>query len=126
MSSDGQPTVVRSATRTTRKRRGADTQRVVAEAWRGDGWPYAEAVGAGANGRDITGTPGIALEVKARAGFDPLAWLRQADRNAHGDLSAVVLRPNGAGPVSVDTWPVILAHGAFRALLRAAGYGDQS
>src|SRR5688572_15126478 len=109
------------ATATTRKRRGADTQRVVAEAWRADGWPYAEPVGAGAAGRDLTGTPGVAIEIKARAGFDPMAWLRQASRNAGPDIPAVVLRPNGAGPATVDDWPVIMSHGAFRALLRAAG-----
>lgn len=115
----------RRATMSTRKRRGADTQRVVAAAWQADGWPYAEPVGAGATGRDITGTPGIALEIKARAGFDPLAWLRQAIRNAKGhDIPAVVLRPNGAGPATVDEWPVIIPHKIFRALLRAAGYGD--
>lgn len=110
------------ATVTTRKRRGADTQRVVAAAWRADGWPYAEAVGSGAAGRDLTGTPGVAVEVKARAGFSPLAWLRQATRNAGPDIPAVVLRPDGAGPATVDDWPVIMSHGQFRALLRAAGY----
>lgn len=108
----------------TRKRRGADTQRVVAAAWRADGWPSAEPVGAGASGRDLTGTPGVAIEVKARAGFDPQAWLRQATRNAGADIPAVVLRPNGAGPATVDGWPVIMSHAVFRALLRAAGYGE--
>jgi hypothetical protein len=109
----------------SRKRRGADTQRLVAEAWRGDGWPFAEPVGAGAPGRDITGTPGIALEVKARRGFSPQEWLRQAARNAKpGEVPAVVLRPDGFGPATVDDWAVIVPHSVFRDLLRAAGYGE--
>lgn len=107
-----------------RKRRGAATQRIVAEAWRADGWPYAEPVGAGVTGRDITGTPGIALEVKARRDFSPMEWMRQAARNAGEDIGAVVLRPDGAGPTTVDHWPVIISQAAFRKLLRAAGYGN--
>lgn len=107
-----------------RKRRGAATQRLVAVIWRMSGWPYAEPVGAGVSGRDITGIPGVALEVKARSGFSPLAWLRQAIANAGDDIPAVILRPNGAGPSTIDDWPVVIPHNQFRRLLRAAGYGS--
>lgn len=111
---------------TTAKRRGADTQRTVAEAMRGDGWPYAEAVGAGAQGRDITGTPGLAIEVKARTAFEPMAALRQARANAGGDLPIVVIRCNGQGPATVDEWPAFMPFGELRALLRLAGYGNHA
>lgn len=115
----------RRASIATRKRRGADTQRIVAGALKRSGWPFAEPVGAGATGKDITGTPGLAFEVKARAGFDPVAWVRQAVRNANGDdLPAVILRPNGMGPANVDDWVVVLRFGDLVGLLHEAGYGD--
>jgi hypothetical protein len=100
---------------------------MVAAAWRADGWPYAEAVGAGASGADLTGTPGIAVEVKARREFTPLEFMRQAARNAtDGQIPVVVLRPIGAGPTTVDDWPAILPHGVLRKLLHAAGYGTET
>lgn len=113
------------ATIATRKRRGAATQRIVADHLKQRGWPYAEPVGAGATGKDITGTPGVAFEVKARAGFDPVAWVRQAVRNAKGDdLPAVILRPNGFGPANVGDWVVVMRLGDLVGLLHEAGYGD--
>lgn len=39
-------------------------------------------------------------------------------------LPIVVTRPDGAGPATVDDWPVILRHADLRQLLRQAGYGD--
>jgi hypothetical protein len=77
-------------------------------------------------GSDITGMPGIDIEVKARTGFSPLAAMRQqADRAAHGDLAFAVLRMDGQGPSVIGSWPVILRLDTFTELLRAAGYGDQ-
>jgi hypothetical protein len=105
-----------------RKRRGAETQRFVAAAWRGDGWPYCEDAGAGRNGADLLNTPGLAVEIKARRDFSPLAWMRQA--SGENGLPLVVMRPDNAGPTSVDQWPVILRHADLRRLLRQAGYGD--
>jgi hypothetical protein len=107
----------------TRKRRGAETQRVVADAFKQAGWLYAEPVGAGAPGRDLTGVPGVACEIKSRRSYDPIAWLKQAVRNAGGDLPAVIHRPDGYGPATVDEWPVTLRLADFLRLLRDAGYG---
>lgn len=106
-----------------RKRRGAETQRIVAEALRRDGWPFAEATGAGLQGVDITGTPGLAFEVKARRDFDPKAAMRQAIAHASG-VPIVVVRPDGMGPTTVDDWPAILPFHVLRRLLRMAGYGE--
>lgn len=108
----------------SRKRRGRESERLVADAYRADGWPYAEAVGAGSPGRDVRGVPGVATEVKARAGFDPLANLRQAVKSAGDDIPVVVLRCVGQGPTTIDDWPAFLPFGALRRLLRAAGYGN--
>jgi len=77
-------------------------------------------------GSDITGMPGIDIEVKARRGFDPLAAMRQqADRAALGDLAFAVLRMDGQGPAVIGSWPVIIRLDTLTELLRAADYGDQ-
>jgi hypothetical protein len=109
-------------TSTHRRRRGAETQRLIAAAWRLDGWPYCEDAGAGRNGCDLLGTPGLAVEIKARRDFDPLAWMRQAAKEQ--GLPLVIMRPDGAGPATVDDWPAFLRHADLRRLLRAAGYGN--
>lgn len=110
--------------RNYRKERGRATEHLVARAFAADGWPHAEATGAGSPGRDIKGVPGVAVEVKARAGFQPMANLRQALANAGGDIPLVVMRPVGGGPSNIDEWPAFLTFGQVRTLLRLAGYGD--
>lgn len=113
---------------TARKRRGRDTERMVARAFQTNGWPYAQPTGAGAGGKDITGLPGLACEVKARSNFDPMANLRQARRHADSDPGSVpfvVMRPNGYGETTIDQWPVFLELAEFQKLLALAGYGDQ-
>lgn len=107
-----------------RKQRGRETEHLVARAFAADGWPHAEATGAGSPGRDIKGVLGVAPEVKARTGFEPLAALRQAVRNAGGDVPVVIMRPNGSGPTTIDDWPTFLPFGVLRRLLREAGYGN--
>lgn len=86
-----------------RKHRGYRTQKVFAEYIR---WlfPYAEPTGAGRQGADILGTPGIHFELKARAGFEPLAALRQAKAECGYALPIVVLRMNGQGEKSIGSW----------------------
>ena len=79
-----------------RKHRGYRTQKVIADylkRW----WAYADTAGAGRQGEDILNIPTISIEVKARADFQPLAWIKQAefDRvNAeYEELKAEVLLP---------------------------------
>jgi hypothetical protein len=105
-----------------RRRRGAETQNLVAAYFKAAGFPYAESAGAGRNGRDVLGTPGLACEVKARRDFSPIAWTRQAAATADGDLPLVVMRPDGLGPAHIDEWPAILRFSDLLGLLRAAGY----
>jgi hypothetical protein len=104
------------------KRRGAATQKIVAEYLAGNGWPYACDVGAGRSGSDILNTPGLAFEVKARRDFSPQAWLRQASMGA--GLPMCVHRPPGMGPATVAQWPVTMRLADLVALLRDAGFGD--
>lgn len=107
-----------------RKHRGYASQRIVAQWFVENGWPYAEPVGAGRSGTDVTGMPGLDVEVKARRGLDLPQLLRQLDeRAAHGNLGFGILRLDGQGPASIADWPVVLRLDDFTALLRAAGYG---
>jgi len=108
-----------------RKHRGYASQRIVADYLREHGWMYAEPVGAGRDGSDITGLLDIDVEVKARRGFDPLAAMRQqAERVQPGVLSFAVLRMDGQGPAGIEEWPTVIGLGPFVQLLREAGYGD--
>lgn len=108
----------------SRKKRGRETELLAARYLAENGWPYAMPTGAGASGIDITGTPGLAWEVKARTGFDPMANLRQAIRNADDAMPLVLLRPNGVGPAQIGIWPVFTTLDNAIWLLRKAGYGD--
>ena len=109
---------------TARQRRGSETQTAVAAYLRENGWPYAEPVGAGRNGADITGTPGLAIEVKARRSLDLPGWLRQATPG-DGRLPLVVSRPDGYGPALIGAWPVTMRMVDAVVLLRRAGFGDE-
>ena len=107
----------------SRKHRGYRTQKLVAEYLAARGWPFAESTGAARQGADVTGTPDIAIEVKARAAFEPLAWIRQAVKAADGRLPFVVFRCNGQGE-QVGDYPALIRTEDLVALLRQAGYGD--
>ena len=108
----------------SRKHRGYRTQAVVAQYLRSNGWPFAESTGASRQGADVTGTVDLAIEVKARRAFNPLAWIRQAVAAADGRLPIVVLRCDGQGETTIDDWPAIMGLADLTTLLHAAGYGD--
>lgn len=108
---------------TARVSRGRKTQELVAEWFRGKGWPEALSTPASLPGVDIQKMLGLAPEVKATAAVDPTGWLRQAVANAKGDLPFVVYRPKGFGPERIDGWPVIIRLDDFTDLLSEAGYG---
>lgn len=108
----------------SRKRRGMQTQALVAAYYAEHGFPHATDAGAGRSGRDILGVIGVATEVKARRDFNPGAALRQAIATADGDLPVVVVRLDGMGPATIADWPAFLRFADLVALLRAAGYGQ--
>lgn len=105
----------------SRKQRGYDTQRIAAARLREAGWVYAEPVGAGRPGSDVTGVVGIDLEVKARRGLDLPGWMRQTANRTTG-LPMLLVRPDGFGPATVDLWPAIFPFGRAIDLLKDAGY----
>jgi hypothetical protein len=83
-----------------RKHRGFRTERVVAQylstVWQG------ACVGRG-SGKDIVNVP-FDCEVKARAGFQPLAYIKQlkARTSISGELGFGVIRLNGQGEDAAD------------------------
>ncbi len=106
----------------SRKHRGYRTQRIIAEYWRRHGWRFAEPQGAGSPGTDLTGTPGVAVEIKARRGLNLRDWMRQAQANAGRMLPVLILRLDGQGETHLDEFPVVLRHDDFMVLLKDAGY----
>ena len=103
-----------------RKDRGLRTERVVAEYLR-QWWQFAN-VGRGA-GKDILNVP-FDVEIKARAAFQPLEWLRQATKRADGkELPFVVSRMNGQGETAED-YLAFMRFGDLVQLLIKAGYAE--
>ena len=103
-----------------RKQRAAATQRLVEDYFRSTGLaPYAQAVGAGAPGRDILNVDDVSVEIKAAADFSPAAFLRQARSNTEvGELPLAIYRPNGGGPTNISDWPAIMPLGDIVRLLQ--------
>jgi hypothetical protein len=104
-----------------RKHRGFRTERVVAD-YLSQYWPGAT-VGRG-NGKDIVNIP-IDIEVKARADFKPLEWLRQGRKRTekNQELNLVVCRMNGQGE-DVGGYLAFMQFSDLVQLLIKAGYAD--
>lgn len=104
-----------------RRNRGFRTERVVAQ-YLSQYWPGAT-VGRGA-GKDIVNIP-IDLEIKSRADFSPLAWIRQSRKRTEksGELASVCVRMNGQGE-HPEEYLAFLSLSDFVELLIKAGYGD--
>lgn len=103
--------------------RGRKTQELLAEYYRQNGWPDAEAVAASLPGRDIKNMLGLAPEVKATERESFPAAVRQARANSDGDVPYVIYRPRGYGPERIDEWLVIMRLDDHVMLVREAGYG---
>lgn len=107
-----------------RKHRGYRTQKVFSEYIRPT-FPFSEPTGAGRQGSDILGTPGIHWELKARTGFQPAAALKQVNEGKSEDeLGIVVLRLNGQGEQSIGKWVALVEVDTMIQLLKDAGYGN--
>lgn len=105
----------------SRVRRGRQSEEILAEFLRQHGWPSAERLAASLPGSDITGTPGISWEVKARRGLDLPGWLRQTVKRE--GVPVLVTRPDGWGEARIDMWPMIVPLSTGVELLKEAGYG---
>jgi hypothetical protein len=109
----------------SRKHRGYKTERLVAEYFANNGWQYALATGAGRSGSDVTGVPYFDIEVKARASFQPKAWIDQVGKRTtgKGEIPVVVSRLNGQGS-DVGSYLAFLRLSDLVDLMRKAGYDD--
>ena len=106
----------------SRKFRGLESERILAQYLRDLGWQHAHQVGAGASGSDIQGIEGLDIEVKARTKFDPAATMKQLrDRKTKG-LGVAVMRLNGQGEAAIDDWVAVLRVEDLVYLLKANGY----
>lgn len=103
----------------TAKRRGADTQTLVA-AWYQRLWPAAQPIGSGESGRDVQNVP-LDIEVKGRKDFDPIGAIKQlkARGRQEGDVlpGHVVIRPFKMGEAHMPDWLVIRTLGDDTELL---------
>ena len=105
-----------------RKHRGFRTERVVAQylstVWQG------ACVGRG-SGKDIVNVP-FDVEVKARAGFQPLAYLKQlkARTSSSGELGFGVIRLNGQGEDAAEYCAIIRLADLLPLLILKYGHLD--
>ena len=106
----------------SRKVRGRESERILAEYLRAHGWEHAHQVGSGASGSDIQGIEGLDIEVKSRTKFDPKATMKQLrDRKTDG-MGVAVMRLNGQGEAAIDDWVAVLRLEDLVYLLKASGY----
>jgi hypothetical protein len=105
-----------------RKHRGFRTERVVAEYL--STWWQSACVGRG-SGKDIVNVP-FDVEVKARAGFQPLAYLKQlkARTSVSGELGFACLRLNGQSEKAEDYACVIRLGDLLPLLILKYGHLD--
>jgi hypothetical protein len=99
-------------------------------------WPHAESAGAGRQGNDVPGTPGVVWECKTAADFKrdfrPAAWVKQADGHAitivnpDGDeiteVPIVVYFPPGIGAQRTGDAMAIVPLRVMMHVLTEAGY----
>jgi hypothetical protein len=106
-----------------RRARGFRTERVVAQ-YLSTVWPGA-CVGRG-SGKDIVNVP-FDCEVKARVGFQPLAYLKQlkARTSISGEMGFGVLRLNGQGEDPRDYAAIIRLEDLLPLLILKYGHLDK-
>ena len=106
-----------------RKHRGFRTERVVAEYL--STWWQGACVGRG-SGKDIVNVP-FDVEVKARAGFQPLAYIKQlkARTALSGELGFGVIRLNGQGEDAREYAAIIRLEDLLPLLILRYGHLDK-
>ena len=108
----------------SRRQRGRESEKVVADYLVRQGFITAHVTSMAASGSDVLGIPHLDIEVKARAGLpisETMAQLKRRRRET--GLGVGVLRMNGQGEKSVGDWVAILTFDDLIHLLKAAGYG---
>jgi hypothetical protein len=109
----------------TAKAKGRATENQAVEWLREHGWVNAERrrlAGCEDQG-DITGIPGMCIEVKSAAAWKPVQWLRETTVetvNAGADIGFCMARPKGG--TNVDDWVVMMTPATLLKLLADAGW----
>lgn len=106
------------------KQKGTAGESAVVSFLRTQGFPYAErlALQGGKDRGDITGIPGIVIEVKACQEYAFNAWLREArvERdNAGADFGLVVAKPRMVGTTRTGQWYALMYALDFLTLAQA-------
>jgi Holliday junction resolvase len=107
------------------RRKGARAEVDLVRWLQANGWPYARTNLRGSAGPDVTGTPGIAWEVKARDRIDLAAFVDQAEEQrdyAGASLAVVVVRRKGRPDPA--QWYAVTPLATMAELLRDAGWGS--
>lgn len=107
------------------KQKGTAGESAVVSFLRTAGFPYAErlALQGGKDRGDITGIPGIVIEVKAVQEYAFNTWLREArvERdNAGADFGIVVAKPRMVGTARTGQWYALMYAYDYLALLSQA------
>jgi hypothetical protein len=107
------------------KQKGTAGESAVVAYLRTAGFPYAErlALQGGKDRGDITGIPGIVIEVKAVQEYSFNAWLKEArvERdNAGADFGLVVAKPRMVGTTRTRHWYALMYAFDYLALLSQA------
>jgi hypothetical protein len=103
---------------TNSKNKGTMAETTVVRYLRSTYWPHAErrALAGGQDKGDITGTPGLAWEVKAAKTICVPAWLRETEverENAKADHATLVIKPVGVGGTRVGEWYALMDRERF-------------
>lgn len=111
---------------TNRVSRGRKSQELAADYLR-ELFPEVRAVAASLKGRDLLGTPGFSIEMKATEKFSPTQDLKQARSNTdlETEYPVAIYRPRGYGPERIGRWVVLMDFDQFRELVREIQHGRE-
>lgn len=107
------------------KNKGTAGESAVVAYLRTAGFPYAErlALQGGKDRGDITGIPGVVIEVKAVQTYAFNQWLKEAQverDNAGADFGLVVAKPRLVGSTRTGSWYALMYAHEFMSLVQAA------
>lgn len=111
------------------KRKGTAAESAVVSFLRTQGFPHAErlALQGGKDRGDVTGIPGIVVEVKAEQTYLLSSWLQECRvevANAEADFGFVAAKPRMVGGMNVKSWFAIMNQGPFIDLWHQAKEGS--
>lgn len=112
------------------RQKGTSAETALVKYLQQNGFPHAErrALAGIADKGDVTGTPGVAWEVKNHKAYDFSGWLKETEverRNALAEYGVLIVKPNRVGLDSVQDWWAVLTVSDVVELLNFAGFGKK-